>query len=61
MTPVEMRRFLKRIGMTAADLRHFRDVAARCQQLGEDRVVSLARVQPAPNQPPAGPGARRIV
>jgi hypothetical protein len=41
MTRAEMRRFLKSIGMTAADLRHCGDLASLCQRLGEDNILPM--------------------
>lgn len=44
MTPAEIRRFLKSLGWTDADLRHGRDLNALCQQFGEDQIIpKLAR------------------
>jgi hypothetical protein len=41
MTQAEMRRFLKSLGMTAAELRHRKDLNAVCELLGEDRIVPM--------------------
>jgi hypothetical protein len=41
MTRADMRRFLKSIGMTAAELGDWQDVAALCDQLGEDRIIPM--------------------
>jgi hypothetical protein len=41
MTPAEMRRFLKSIGMTAAELRQCQDLATLCEVLGEDRIIPM--------------------
>jgi hypothetical protein len=41
MTPAEMRRFLKSLGITAADMRHFQNMTALCELLGENRVIPM--------------------
>lgn len=41
MTRAAMRRLLKSLGMTAADLRHCQDMADLCQLLGEDRIIPM--------------------
>ena len=42
MTPAEMRRFLKSLGMTAArDFAHCQDLAALCALVGEDRISPM--------------------
>jgi hypothetical protein len=41
MTRAEMRRFLKSLGVTAAELRHRQDLAAVCALVGEDRILSV--------------------
>lgn len=41
MKQVEMRRFLKLIGWTDAELRHSRDLEALCRLLGEDRIIPM--------------------
>jgi len=41
MTRADMRPFLMSGGMTAADLRHSQDLAALCEQLGEDNIIPM--------------------
>jgi hypothetical protein len=41
MTPAEMRCFLKSLGMSDAELRYCRDLAALCEQLGEDLIIPM--------------------
>ena len=41
MTRAEMRRFLKSIGMTAAELRYSQDLSALCDQVGEARIIPM--------------------
>jgi hypothetical protein len=41
MTAPEVRRLLKSVGMTDADLRHCQDVNALCELLGADRVIRM--------------------
>jgi hypothetical protein len=41
MTPAEMRRFLKALGITAADMQHFQNMVALCELLGEDRIIPM--------------------
>ena len=55
MTQAEMRRLLKSIGWTDAALRHSQDLAALCQQLGEDGIIPV----PASESVQAGDKHRR--
>jgi len=41
MTQLDVRRFLKSLGITAAELRHYRALAALCDAMGEDRIVPM--------------------
>jgi hypothetical protein len=41
MTRAEKRGFLKSVGMTAAELRHCRELATICEALGEDRILPV--------------------
>jgi hypothetical protein len=41
LTRAEQRRFMKSIGMTAAELRHCQDLAVVCEALGEDRILPV--------------------
>jgi hypothetical protein len=41
MTRAETRRFLKSIGMTAAELRHCEELSALSELVGEDRIVPM--------------------
>lgn len=41
MTEAEMRRFLRSIGVTDAELRGAHDLSVLCQQLGEDRIIPM--------------------
>jgi hypothetical protein len=55
MTQLEVRRFLKSLGITTADLRHYQALAALCDSMGEDRIVPML----VEHGLQAGDGARR--
>lgn len=41
MTHADMRRFLRAMGWTAADMRHAQELAALCERWGDDRIISV--------------------